>query len=182
MHDRRCLLHVQWHIWRGSYRQAVADFHAARRHFRCCTQSDLIENGKRNDVESLRLVFQRKRPSRCVSAYTLADQLICCLFTCVSASSFICHSVADNLMCCLFACVSASSYICHSVADNLMCCLFACVSASSYICHSVADNLMCCLFACVSASSFICHSVADNLMLSICLCISLIFYLSFCGR
>ncbi|XP_076453638.1 uncharacterized protein LOC143288869 [Babylonia areolata] len=60
----RCLLHVQWHIWRGSYRQAVADFRAIRRHFLCCAQSQLIESGTRDDVESLRLIFQRKRPYR----------------------------------------------------------------------------------------------------------------------
>ncbi|KAL8609665.1 hypothetical protein ACOMHN_049745 [Nucella lapillus] len=60
----RCLLHVQWHIWKGSYCQAVADFRAIRRHFLCCAQSQLIESGTRNDVENLRLIFQRKRPSR----------------------------------------------------------------------------------------------------------------------
>lgn len=60
----RCLLHVQWHIWKGSYSQAVSDFRAVRRHFRCGAQSQLIESGTRDDMESLRLVFQRKRPSR----------------------------------------------------------------------------------------------------------------------
>ncbi|XP_070173333.1 serine-rich adhesin for platelets-like isoform X2 [Littorina saxatilis] len=60
----RCLLHVQWHIWKGNYCQAVSDFRAVRRHFRCCAESHLIQSETRDDVENLRLVFQRKRPSR----------------------------------------------------------------------------------------------------------------------
>ncbi|KAL8593949.1 hypothetical protein ACOMHN_021801 [Nucella lapillus] len=61
----RCLLHVQRHIWTGNYRQAVADFRAVLRHFRSCAEkSGLLQCAVKNDVEVLRLVFFRKRPTR----------------------------------------------------------------------------------------------------------------------
>ncbi|XP_076435838.1 uncharacterized protein LOC143275537 [Babylonia areolata] len=63
----RCLLHVQRHIWKGNYRQAIADFRAVTRHFRSCavSKSALIEGRElKNDVEILRMVFCKKRPSR----------------------------------------------------------------------------------------------------------------------
>ncbi|XP_025079100.1 uncharacterized protein LOC112555105 [Pomacea canaliculata] len=57
----RSLLHIQWHIWKGHYSQAVSDFRFVKGHFECSSRSLFLCKDRRDDIENLKLVFRKKR-------------------------------------------------------------------------------------------------------------------------
>lgn len=61
---RRSLLHIQWHIWKGHYSQAVSDFRFVKGHFECSSRSLFLCKDRRDDIENLKLVFRKKRPTK----------------------------------------------------------------------------------------------------------------------
>ncbi|PVD18785.1 hypothetical protein C0Q70_21337 [Pomacea canaliculata] len=52
----RSLLHIQWHIWKGHYSQAVSDFRFVKGHFECSSRSLFLCKDRRDDIENLKLI------------------------------------------------------------------------------------------------------------------------------